>query len=191
MWLLNGYGTLVLFSYPQNSLETLRYCDDCTFDWLMDFLAGEKISCHLHLHLLENGLARLWEILMFAHLTDCCTFFNKKIILPSWLLISSPLLSLFDFHIIFVSLIEFQPKKNFPTIPLLLQLSLKNSLGKRWKIVMFARLTDWLSYQRKTLQPSSSCLDKLRSTCVGNDEFDHFYCVGDVIITKQWEMCAS
>ena len=116
---------------------------------------------------------------------------TKKIILPSWLLISSPLLSLFDFHIIFVSLIEFQPKKNFPTIPLLLQLSLKNSLGKRWKIVMFARLTDWLSYQRKTLQPSSSCLDKLRSTCVGNDEFDHFYCVGDVIITKQWEMCAS
>ena len=78
-----------------------------------------------------------------------------------------------------------------PTIPLLLQLSLKNSLRKRWKIVMFARLTDWLSYQRKTLQPSSSCLDKLRSTCVGNDEFDHFYCVGDVIITKQWEMCAS
>lgn len=78
MWLLNGYGTLVLFSYPQNSLETLRYCDDCTFDWLMDCLAGEKISCHLHLHLLENGLARLWEILMFAHLTDCCTFFNKK-----------------------------------------------------------------------------------------------------------------
>ena len=78
MWLLNGYGTLVLFSYPQNSLETLRYCDDCTFDWLMDFLAGEKISCHLHLYLLKNGLARWWEILMFPHLTDCCTLFNTE-----------------------------------------------------------------------------------------------------------------
>ena len=158
MWLLNGYGTLVLFSYPENSLETVRYFDVCTFVWPIDFLAGEKISCHLHHHLLEKmawqGGGRFWclriwltvalslTIMTFNFIASTFTFLF--LYLCHWLNFNQRKTfqqSHFSLNTLLLSLL-FSP----------LRLSLKNSLRKRWKIVMFARLTDWLSYQRKTLQ---------------------------------------
>ena len=155
MWLLNGYGTLVLFSYPQISLETVKYCDVCTFDWLIDFLAGEKFSCHLHLHLLKNGLGKWWEILMFAHLTGCCTFFKKEN--PSWLLISC--LYFHSLIFIFVSLITTIEKlSNNTTFIWTLFITLTSAFTEKFpeKTVKDCDVcaADWLTFLPKKNSPN-------------------------------------